>query len=334
MSVPHSDRNNKLTLVIQSSCCRFSSTNHRRRSVSGGVNNVGPDSCVDAQGRTTYAVYEDEIDGSSTAAVITGTLVEGSDHAFFTMSHTSASETLILGFDCALSGGNAICSDADSNSQPVTTTLAVQSIVLDVAETTAPPSTTASTGTTTAPGPTNKPSSAQKTSVSIFGVVEYFNVPIAAAERESQGRKASLEDPSEARSSTAPQTPTKLGIKLIGYGTLENILWVVFVKLEIGAIHPEISLIPEAAKFPRRAKNVAKEFFVDSISRVAATIRPDMTVDNKSGNFKSGIPTIRGLHLVVGTLRPAPIDTRPRSSDLQRIKLVFWVLVTKAAPGS
>jgi hypothetical protein len=145
---------------------------------------------VDAQGRTTYAVYEDEIDGSSTAAVITGkvghnldrilnvaeqwrvgTLVEGSDHAFFTMSHTSASETLILGFDCALSGGNAICSDVDSNSQPVTTTLAVQSIVLDVAETTAPPSTAASTGTTTAPGPTNKPSSAQKTSVSIFGVV-------------------------------------------------------------------------------------------------------------------------------------------------------------------
>jgi hypothetical protein len=36
----------------------------------------------------------------------------------------------------------------------------------------------------------------------------------------------------------------------------------------------------EAAKFPRIAKNVAKEFFVDSISRVAATIRPGQSQMN------------------------------------------------------
>ncbi|KAJ7811604.1 hypothetical protein B0H14DRAFT_3479594 [Mycena olivaceomarginata] len=119
---------------------------------------------VDSQGRTTYVVHEGNTE------VVTATLVQGSDHAFFTLSHINAADTLITGYDCALNGGNAICSDVDPvSSKPITTTVFAVSIILDVAATTAAPSGTGGSSSS-APQPSEKPGSAQKTSASIFGV--------------------------------------------------------------------------------------------------------------------------------------------------------------------
>ncbi|KAJ6564149.1 hypothetical protein B0H19DRAFT_1067741 [Mycena capillaripes] len=73
---------------------------------------------VDSQGRTTYAIEQDEIDAR--------TLVEGAD------------QTIVLGFDCDLKDGNTICFDTDSNSQPVTATIPPTSLVLAVVSTAAP----------------------------------------------------------------------------------------------------------------------------------------------------------------------------------------------------
>ncbi|KAJ6531155.1 hypothetical protein B0H19DRAFT_1273371 [Mycena capillaripes] len=134
---------------------------------------------VDSQGRTTYALNMDETEGSSTIEFITGTLVQGSDDAFFTLSHTSVSETIELDYNCAFNAGNAICSGLDSG-LPVTTTIPADAIVLDVAATPAPSGSTPSasgTGPTPSPQPSsqpipqpsNKPGSSQKTSASILG---------------------------------------------------------------------------------------------------------------------------------------------------------------------
>ncbi|KAJ6490718.1 hypothetical protein C8R47DRAFT_1214996 [Mycena vitilis] len=129
---------------------------------------------VDSQGRTTYAVNEDETEGSSTVAHITATLVQGADHAMFTLSHTSASETIIVGYDCDLKDGNAICSDVES-SQPFTTTVALESdFVLDVAATAAPSSGAPSgsqSGSGSSPSPSTKPNSSHKTSASFVGAL-------------------------------------------------------------------------------------------------------------------------------------------------------------------
>ncbi|KAJ7685666.1 hypothetical protein DFH06DRAFT_1313952 [Mycena polygramma] len=132
---------------------------------------------VDSQGRTTYAVNEDETEGSSTVAHITATLVQGADHAMFTLSHTSASETIIVGYDCDLKDGNAICSDVES-SQPFTTTVALESdFVLDVAATAAPSSGSGAapsgsqSGSGSSPSPSTKPNSSHKTSASIVSAL-------------------------------------------------------------------------------------------------------------------------------------------------------------------
>ncbi|KAJ7164064.1 hypothetical protein C8R46DRAFT_1351949 [Mycena filopes] len=92
---------------------------------------------VDSLGRTTYLIPEDETQGKSTIQLLTATLVAGADHAFYTIAASSAGLDLIVGFDCGISGGNAICSDVDKNSKPVTTTLSGEAFVLDIA-TTAP----------------------------------------------------------------------------------------------------------------------------------------------------------------------------------------------------
>ncbi|KAJ6616335.1 hypothetical protein B0H10DRAFT_2037579 [Mycena sp. CBHHK59/15] len=63
---------------------------------------------VDSQGRTTYALQQNEMQGDSTLALITGTLVEGSDYISYTFSHTSASEMIVVGVNCALSGRNGL----------------------------------------------------------------------------------------------------------------------------------------------------------------------------------------------------------------------------------
>ncbi|KAJ6502791.1 hypothetical protein C8R47DRAFT_216074 [Mycena vitilis] len=130
---------------------------------------------VDSQGRTTYAINEDETEGSSTVALITATLVQGADHAMFTLSHASAAETIIDGYDCDLKDGNAICSDVES-SQPVTATFALESdFVLDVAPTAAPLSGSgaAPSGSQSGSGssPSAKPNSSHKRSASFVGAL-------------------------------------------------------------------------------------------------------------------------------------------------------------------
>ncbi|KAJ7685662.1 hypothetical protein DFH06DRAFT_1463648 [Mycena polygramma] len=116
---------------------------------------------VDAQRRTTYAVEQDQVEASTTIP-ITGTLVQGADHASYTFSFTTAGETVIAGFDCGLQGENAICSDIDtrSNSQVATATISgLQPFVIDVVSTAAPS------------GSTSKPNSARGISASVSGAL-------------------------------------------------------------------------------------------------------------------------------------------------------------------
>ncbi|KAJ6531157.1 hypothetical protein B0H19DRAFT_471445 [Mycena capillaripes] len=124
---------------------------------------------VDSQGRTTYAVELDEIQGGSTAP-LTATLVEGSDHVGFTLSHTAASETIIIGYDCGLKNGKAICSGVDSNSQPGTATASsLGEFVLDVVSTAAPSEPTSESAAPSSPS--DKPSSSRRASASISSVL-------------------------------------------------------------------------------------------------------------------------------------------------------------------
>lgn len=113
-----------------------------------------------------------------------GTLIEGSDTFSYILSHTSASDTFYIEADCALKGANAICTDLDSQSRTITTTIALPSIVLDVISTASPTSSgSGSGGASQSPGssapssqPTSKPSSSQKMSASILGVLMSLSV--------------------------------------------------------------------------------------------------------------------------------------------------------------
>ncbi|KAJ7685664.1 hypothetical protein DFH06DRAFT_1313950 [Mycena polygramma] len=128
---------------------------------------------VDSQGRTTYAVEQDEIDGGSTTP-LTATLVEGPDHIFYTFSHTAPSEAFTIGFDCGLKNGQAICSgvDSDRRSGLKTETATLSSLapfVLDVVSTAAP-----SSHTSPAPGnpsATSTGNSAPRLTASSFGAM-------------------------------------------------------------------------------------------------------------------------------------------------------------------
>ncbi|KAF8205314.1 hypothetical protein K438DRAFT_1757296 [Mycena galopus ATCC 62051] len=138
---------------------------------------------VDSQGRTTYAIDDPLIDGSSTVP-LTATLVEGASYASYTFSASADGLEIALGFDCDLEGGEAICSGTDSNSQLQTATIgSLQPYVLDVVSTatasgsapTSPPGSGASHSTSQssgAPSPSaSKPSSSTRASGSISGVL-------------------------------------------------------------------------------------------------------------------------------------------------------------------
>ncbi|KAJ7656384.1 hypothetical protein DFH06DRAFT_1298246, partial [Mycena polygramma] len=91
---------------------------------------------ADAQNRTTYGIYEHKVMSQGTQ-VFAATLVQGTDHAKYTLSLGTAT----VGYDCALSAGNAICSSLNADSQPVTSTEGLTSgLVLNVVSVTAAPS--------------------------------------------------------------------------------------------------------------------------------------------------------------------------------------------------
>ncbi|KAJ6578495.1 hypothetical protein B0H19DRAFT_580011 [Mycena capillaripes] len=138
---------------------------------------------VDSQGRTTYALNEDEMQGSSTLALATATLIEGSDYFSYTLSSPQPLE-IEIGFDCPLKDGSAICTGVDDNSQAITTTISLEPLILDITST-AGSGASASQSITPAPGgsaptsaptsdstsqPSSKPSSSQRVSASFFAV--------------------------------------------------------------------------------------------------------------------------------------------------------------------
>ncbi|KAJ6531578.1 hypothetical protein DFH09DRAFT_1370407 [Mycena vulgaris] len=117
---------------------------------------------VDSQGRTTYAIQQPEMQGTSTLASATGTLVEASDYMSYTYALDGQGIAITIGADCALKDGTAICTGLDESSHVATATISsLAAWVLDV-----PP-----TGSPGGPLPTGKPSSSQKNSVSIFGAL-------------------------------------------------------------------------------------------------------------------------------------------------------------------
>ncbi|KAJ7355920.1 hypothetical protein DFH08DRAFT_933693 [Mycena albidolilacea] len=130
---------------------------------------------VDSQGRTTYAVQQIQID-EGTELPLTGTLVEGSDHVFFTFSHTIGEKTFIEGYDCGLENGGAVCSGTGVDSDTPLTTSTVTSLgfyVFDIVSTAAP-------STPTSPGsnsPTNTglagtvPSATRNSSLKVAGSI-------------------------------------------------------------------------------------------------------------------------------------------------------------------
>ncbi|KAF7365757.1 hypothetical protein MVEN_00449500 [Mycena venus] len=137
---------------------------------------------VDSQGRTTYALNENEMQGSSTIALATATLVEGSDYFSYTLSSPPPLE-VVIGFDCPLKDGGAVCTGVDDNSQAITSTLSLEPLVLDITSTAgggASAGSGASASKTPTPGgsastsaPTSqpsKPSSSRRVSASFLAV--------------------------------------------------------------------------------------------------------------------------------------------------------------------
>ncbi|KAJ7698083.1 hypothetical protein B0H17DRAFT_1051101 [Mycena rosella] len=136
---------------------------------------------VDSNGRTTYALAQDEMQGSSVLVSATGTLVEGSDYFSYTYAIDGAIG-ITLGLECALKDGNAICQDgAETATSPLSS---LGSWVLDVVSTAAPSGSTPSpSGSTTTPsgsggsssahtaGPTQNPNSSERMATSILGAV-------------------------------------------------------------------------------------------------------------------------------------------------------------------
>ncbi|KAF7337899.1 hypothetical protein MVEN_02013000 [Mycena venus] len=123
------------------------------------------------QGRTTYAVEQDAEAGGSTRT-LTATLVEGTDYVFYTLSHTASSESIIVGFDCGLKNGKAICSGTNANAQPQTATVpSLGTLVLDVVSTAAPsgPTSAASSNPTSVDpsSPSSSPNSSLRMAASI-----------------------------------------------------------------------------------------------------------------------------------------------------------------------
>ncbi|KAJ7028280.1 hypothetical protein C8F04DRAFT_1291525 [Mycena alexandri] len=132
---------------------------------------------VDAQGRTTYALNQDEMQGSSTLAPVTGgsffdysffsttdyatpkgTMVAAADYASYTLAADVPGIAITIGFDCALQNGNAVCTGLDESSKPATATISsLQPLVVDVIA-------------TATPQVAGKPSSSRKLSVPILAL--------------------------------------------------------------------------------------------------------------------------------------------------------------------
>ncbi|KAF7337900.1 hypothetical protein MVEN_02013100 [Mycena venus] len=114
---------------------------------------------VDSQGRTTYAIEQDEREPSTTIP-LTATLVEGADYASYTFSASIPGLQVAAGFECNLNGGQAVCSGIDSNSKIATATFSsLDSFVVDILSTAAPS------------GQTSKPNSSPKLSASLSGAL-------------------------------------------------------------------------------------------------------------------------------------------------------------------
>ncbi|KAJ7698071.1 hypothetical protein B0H17DRAFT_1051078 [Mycena rosella] len=135
---------------------------------------------VDSNGRTTYALAQDEMQGSSVLVSATGTLIEGADYFSYTYA-IDGDIGITLGLECALKDGNAICQDGGETATVPLSSLG--SWVLDVVSTAAPSGSTSSpSGSTTAPsaggsssahaaGPTQSPNSSERMATSILGAV-------------------------------------------------------------------------------------------------------------------------------------------------------------------
>ncbi|KAJ7729275.1 hypothetical protein B0H14DRAFT_3000095 [Mycena olivaceomarginata] len=107
---------------------------------------------VDSQGRTTYAIEQDLVEGTTKTTPLTGTLVQGADHAGYTFSASADG--------LQVEAGNAICSGLDENSKLATATLSsLEPFAIDVVS-------------TAAPSATGKPSSASpRLSASLSGAL-------------------------------------------------------------------------------------------------------------------------------------------------------------------
>ncbi|KAJ7097164.1 hypothetical protein B0H15DRAFT_825044 [Mycena belliarum] len=128
---------------------------------------IGVDS---AATRTTYALQQNAMDGTSVLASATGTLVEGADYASYTYAISASGLNIAFGFDCALKSGNAICSDKQATATVALST--VQSWVLDVVATSAPAQGAGSSGGTAAkPTGSTKPNSAPRTAGSVGAIL-------------------------------------------------------------------------------------------------------------------------------------------------------------------
>ncbi|KAJ6489964.1 hypothetical protein C8R45DRAFT_1138879, partial [Mycena sanguinolenta] len=164
---------------------------------------------VDSKGRTTYAVEQDFVETGSTTIPLTGeleaesilsscsqsaslaTLVEGSDYASYTFSASVGGFDVVVGFDCDIEGGDAICSELDDNSQIETTTFSsLEPFIVEVVSTASGVLTTQPSGTqasstpqatnsasapnksqSSAPSASNKPSSSPRSLGSISGAL-------------------------------------------------------------------------------------------------------------------------------------------------------------------
>ncbi|KAJ6464638.1 hypothetical protein C8R47DRAFT_1156003 [Mycena vitilis] len=117
---------------------------------------------VDSQlGQTTYAINQDAEEGG-TREVLTATLVQGADHAMYTLSLVNG---VAFGYDCVFSGGSAVCSNTDGS---FVSTMALQSeLVLDIPVTGSP----SATGPTPSALRAEDTSSTQKTSASTLGAL-------------------------------------------------------------------------------------------------------------------------------------------------------------------
>ncbi|KAJ7769761.1 hypothetical protein B0H14DRAFT_3164942 [Mycena olivaceomarginata] len=123
---------------------------------------------VDSQGRTTYAIEQDAVEGTKT------TPLTGADYAGYTFSASADGFDIEVDFECDLKGVQAICSGPDSNSQVATATLSsLDPFIIDVVSTVAPSGASATGNPSSSPSPSasGKPGSAPRLSASSGALV-------------------------------------------------------------------------------------------------------------------------------------------------------------------